>query len=59
MFYTYLMARPPIQPDKPPSSFTLRLGSWLEAHGTGWGVLAVPVVVVAVLATALVRAWLG
>lgn len=53
------MPRPPTPPEKPPSSFTLRLGGWLEAHGTGWGVLAVPFVVVAVLVTAVVRAWLG
>lgn len=59
MFYTFDMPRPPTPPEKPPSSFTLRLGGWLEAHGTGWGVLAVPFVVVAVLATAIARAWLG
>lgn len=44
---------------QPRSSFTLKLGSWLEAQGTGWGVLAAPLVVLVVVASAVLRAWLG
>lgn len=28
---------------KPVSTFSLKLGSWLEANATGWGVIAIPV----------------
>lgn len=59
MFYTECMSRPPIAPPKPTSSITLRLGNWLEAQGTGWGVLAVPAVVLLLLAAAVLRGWLG
>lgn len=59
MFYTLAMTKLLPKRSKPPSSFTLRLGNWLEAQGTGWGVLAVPMVVLLVVAAAVLRAWLG
>ena len=37
------------------SSFTLRVGSWLEASATGWGVVAVPVLMLLILGAALMR----
>ena len=37
----------------------VRLGERFEASATGWGVAAVPLVVLLVLAAALARAWLA
>ena len=34
------------------SSLSFRLGHWFEARGTGWGVIAVPVLVVVVVLAA-------
>lgn len=36
-------AKPPSQ--QPPDSLSLKVGSWFEAHATGKGVIAIPVVV--------------
>lgn len=44
--------------DPPKATLSLRLGSWLEAHATGWGVAAIPLVVVLVIAGAALR-WLA
>lgn len=41
------------------NSLSLKLGGWLEAHATGWGVVAIPIVVVLVLAAEGLRLWLG
>ena len=54
MLYTWDMSKPPIdRTDR--TSFSLRVGSWLEASATGWGVVAVPVVILLILGAALVR----
>ena len=39
------------------ASLTLRIGHWFEAHATGWGVIAVPLVLLLLLGAVLVRAW--
>ena len=49
MFYTVLMERR----SKPVSTLSLKLGSWLEAHATGWGVIAIPVLGLMLLGAAL------
>jgi hypothetical protein len=44
------------------NSISLRLGKWFEARGTGWGVLAVPLVVLLLALVAgsrLVQGWPG
>ena len=46
-------------PPAPPATLSLKLGSWLEAHATGWGVVAVPLVVLLLLAGLALRLWLG
>lgn len=33
----------------------MKLGSWFEAHATGWGVIAVPVVIGLILGIALLK----
>lgn len=40
------------------TTLSLRLGGWLEAHATGWGVAAIPLVILLVLAGAALR-WLA
>ena len=45
--------RPIDRPDR--TSFTLRVGSLLEASATGWGVVAVPVLMLLILGAALMR----
>lgn len=40
---------------KPVATFSLKLGSWLEASATGWGIVAVPAVVLLVFAAAILR----
>ena len=54
MFYTERMTN-----RRPHASLSLKLGDWLEAHATGWGVAAIPVVVALVLVAAAARYWLG
>ena len=49
MFYTVLMERR----SKPVSTLSLKLGSWLEANATGWGVIAIPVLGLMLLGAAL------
>jgi hypothetical protein len=50
MFYTGVMPRPASDPKK--STLSLKLGSWLEANATGWGIVAIPVVILLLLAGA-------
>lgn len=40
-------------------SLSLRLGGWMEAQATGWGIAAIPLVVILVLAAGAVRWWLA
>lgn len=47
--------RPPLSSD----SLTVKLGSWFEAHATGRGVIAVPVVVLIVAVAAALKFVLG
>lgn len=51
------MGRKPSSPDPPPNSLSIRLGGWFEAHATGFGVAAIPVVV-ALLALVAAMRWL-
>lgn len=39
-----------------PDSVSLKVGGWLEAHATGRGVIAIPIVVVLLLVGAAVMA---
>jgi len=40
-------------PDRDPSNaLTVRLGRWFEARASGWGVLAIPLLAVALLVAA-------
>ncbi|MGH6910710.1 MAG: hypothetical protein ACREE0_19215 [Phenylobacterium sp.] len=50
MFYTEWMTRAPANPKK--NTLTLKLGSWLEANATGWGIVAIPVVILLLLVAA-------
>jgi hypothetical protein len=53
-FYTLCMVtKPPSQP--PPDSLSLKVGSWFEAHATGKGVFAIPVVVLLLAAAAIAK----
>jgi hypothetical protein len=54
MFYVDGMRRTDRQPAAP-ASLSLKLGSWLEAHATGWGVAAIPVVLGLLLGAAALR----
>ena len=38
---------------KPPSTLSLKLGNWLEANATGWGVVAIPVLGLMLMGAAL------
>jgi hypothetical protein len=48
------MSKPP-QVRRSPATLSLKLGQWFEANATGWGVLAVPVVILLLGAAALVQ----
>ena len=37
------------------SSIFVRIGTWFEASATGWGILALPLIVLLVLAVSLLR----
>jgi hypothetical protein len=50
MFYTYPMTRGPADHRK--STLSLKLGSWLEANATGWGIVAIPLIILLLLAGA-------
>jgi hypothetical protein len=56
MFYTEVM--PHMVRKSAPASLSLKLG-WLEAHATGWGVAAIPVVVALVLVADALKFWAG
>ncbi|MCR5879444.1 hypothetical protein [Phenylobacterium sp. J367] len=43
----------------PPATLSLKLGQWFEANATGWGVLAVPVVILLLGAVVLLKLWVG
>lgn len=40
---------------KPIATFSLKLGSWLEASATGWGIVAVPLVILLIVCAAALR----
>lgn len=44
-----MSSSPARRPRKPAAEVSIRLGAWLEAHATGWGVVVVGVVALAVL----------
>ncbi len=59
MFYTVAMIRRTHHRSRPPATLTLKVGQWLEANASGWGVLAVPVVLLLLLgAAALARGFI-
>lgn len=39
----------------PASSLVVRIGAWFEASATGWGILALPLIVLLVLGVGLLR----
>ena len=46
----------PVRPSRPtraPPTLSVKLGSWLEVAATGWGILAVPVILGFLLAFAV------
>jgi hypothetical protein len=46
------------QPDRASDSLSVKLGGWFEAHATGRGVVAVPIVVlVVVIVLAATKLW--
>jgi hypothetical protein len=42
-----------VSTSKPPSTLSLKLGTWLEANATGWGVVAIPVLGLMLMGAAL------
>jgi len=42
----------------PRNTLSVRIGQWFEAKGTGWGVVAIPVLTL-VLAVIAAARWLG
>lgn len=40
---------------RPASSIFVRIGSWFEASATGWGILALPAIVLLLLGVGLLR----
>jgi hypothetical protein len=57
MFYTEPMPSPAKSPTR--ATLTLKLGGWLEAHATGWGVAAIPIVILSVLGASALRWFLA
>lgn len=57
MFYTERMSTTPHR-SRPMASLTLKLGDWLEAHATGWGIAAIPIVVGLLLGAVALKFWL-
>ena len=53
-----LMHRRPFRPDRSLDSVSLRLGGWFEAHATGRGIIAIPIVALALALVAGVKLWL-
>jgi hypothetical protein len=53
MFYTAPMSK--LAPRPPPATLTVKIGAWFEATATGRGILAVPLVVLMLVITAIVR----
>jgi hypothetical protein len=47
------------KPKAPLDSLSVKLGGWFEAHATGKGVLAIPVVVLILAAAAALKLVLG
>lgn len=52
-FYTYAMASR--SKSKSVATFSLKLGNWLEATATGWGIVAVPIVILLIGCAAALR----
>jgi hypothetical protein len=55
MFYTAPMSRAPVQTRNQPATLSLEIGQWFKANATGWGIVAVPLVVLLVVGATLVR----
>lgn len=52
-----MACRSPTQ--RPRTALYLKLGGWLEARATGWGVAAIPFVVTLLVVAEAARWWLG
>ena len=50
---------PPHSTDPSPDSLSLKLGGWFEAHATGKGVIAIPLVVLILAAAVALKFALG
>jgi hypothetical protein len=57
MFYTICMPQR-ISHRRAESSLSLKVGHWFEAQATGWGLVALPLVLGALLTVALLK-WLS
>jgi hypothetical protein len=55
MFYTEYMDSRHSHPPQAPSMISLKLGGWLQATATGWGVVALAIIVLSLLGVTLVR----
>jgi hypothetical protein len=53
MLYTEGMSTSPSAKRKSPTTLTLKLGDWLEANATGWGVAAIPLVILVLVGAAV------
>lgn len=53
------MTKSPLPRPTAPDSVSLKVGGWLEAHATGRGVIAVPIIVVLLLVGAAAMALIG
>lgn len=52
------MAPRPASP-RPRTALYLKLGGWLEARATGWGVAAIPLIITLLVAAEAARLWLS
>ncbi len=57
VLYSPLMSHP--RPSRSRNTLSFRLGAWFEAHATGWGVWAVPLILLLLAGLELVRIMLG
>lgn len=54
MYFIYdLRMRDPPSSEPPKNSLSVELGGWFKAHATGLGVIAIPLIVFALAAAAL------
>lgn len=59
MYFTYTCNMSRLVPDPPKDSLSVEIGNWFRASATGLGILAVPIVVLMVVAAAAARYLFG